>query len=215
MTRLRLGVQDLLPAEAGLVRALLSLATTEAGGTGWSFVAEGPCDVLVVDGAGDAAVREAARQARSARALLAVGDGGPDASETLPRPLRADRFAAALARLHRRLSAAAADLPVAAGDPALRRRYRLRRWPPAQLLRGEAMRVRMASQLSRRVLSACELAQLTQQEPGRSQTFLQLLQGFQLLEPEPLVADRGPPRAPSPAGAGLGLIRSIRRRLRL
>lgn len=227
MTMLKLGVHGLPKAETGLVRALLSLAGSAGTAPGWTFAADGPCDLLLVDAA--LANPRAAGEERGARAVVLLGAAAGTDGGTLPRPLRADTFEACLRGMKERLGAAAIPVPLAAakaadpapqcagdGEPSLRRRYKLLRWPPTELLRGEVHRIRMASQLSRRFLSACELAKLTQLEPERSHTFLQLLQGFRLLEPEPATAGASAPaQPPSRPTTSRGLVQSIRRRLGL
>lgn len=223
VSSLTLGVHGLPAGEAGLVRALLSLAGSGDAGWRWTFVSTGPCDVLLAD-----APPEAARQAqaeRRARALVLLGSEAPDHPATaLARPLRASELEATLRRLGDNLPpvanaqpltapVAAAETGIDAGQP----RYKLLRWPPAELLRGEAHRIRMASQLSRRFLSASELAGLTNQDPARSLMFLQLLQGFRLLEVESAgatPASTATTSTPRPAG-GWALVRSIRRKLGL
>ena len=229
MSPFTLGVHGLPAAEAGLVRALLSLSEP-AVSERWSFSATGPCDVLIADGAAPGA--QDALAARGARELVLLGAAAAGSGPNLARPLRAEQLGACLRSFADRTSpvtAAAAEAPTGAAedivpaDENARRRYRLRRWPPAELLRAEPLRIRMASQLSRRFLSAGDLARLTNAQDARVQTFLQLLSGFGLLQAEaesPLAAAAAP-RAPAvsvaraPVGLGLGLVQSIRRRLGL
>jgi len=217
-----LGVHGLPSAEAGLVRALLALLGTGDAGCRWTFVPAGQCDVLLAD-AGSAAV-DRARSDRQARALLLLGTDGPGNADALQRPLRANELEAALRRLAGLLGCTGETAPSA---PAARAataetttattRYKLRQWPPAALLRGEPQRIRMATQLSRRFLSATELGQLTNQDPARCLVLLQLLQGFGLLEaqvPAGAPSRVAPAAAAAPAG-GWALVRSIKRRLGL
>ena len=200
--RLRLGVQGLDAREAGLIRALVALAGHEPG---WNFVPEGACDALVMDAGGDPvrALRE-----RGARAVLLLGDTSAQ-GESLSRPLRPDQFESWLHRAQARLETWTA--------PAAEPRYRLVRWPPAQLLRAEAQRTRMATLLTRRALCARQLAQLTNADEGSCQRFLQLLHGFGLLMEERDAAVRAPrlAAAAAPAPYGWELVRRIRRSLGL
>lgn len=219
MASLTIGVHGLAAAEAGLVRALIALAAPERRPP-WNFVLSGPCDVLLADRRGSG-LQEACMQ-RGAHALVLLGEGEAQGAATLARPLRSEQLEACLRLLGRKLlgdePAAAAQQPAAAGiHSGDERRFRLLRWPPNELLRGEPQRVRMASQLSRRYLSAGDLARLTNGDVQRVRTFLQLLQGFTLLEPEPAAArDAAPaPAATLAAPSRLGLVQSIRRRLGL
>jgi len=214
-----LGVHGLASAEAGLVRALLALVGTADPGCRWTFAPAGQCDVLLADAS--CAAPERARSERQARALLLLGNDGPGGADALQRPLRASELEAALRRLAAPLGCGG-DAPAAAPAPrtdgtAATTRYKLRQWPPAALLRGEPQRIRMATQLSRRFLSANELAELTNQDPARCLVLLQLLQGFGLLEAQAAAAPSPGvpyPRPAAPAG-GWALVRSIKRRLGL
>ncbi|QJW84567.1 hypothetical protein HK414_15385 [Ramlibacter terrae] len=206
-------------AEAGLVRALLALLGTGEASCRWTFVPAGRCDVLLADAACDAP--DQARSERQAQALLLLGKDVSGGADALQRPLRANELEAALRRPGQLLGCAgdapAAPAPARTAAPAATTRYKLVRWPPAALLRGEPQRIRMATQLSRRFLSATELGQLTNQDPARCLVLLQLLQGFNLLQVEPAsVPSPGvsSPRAAAPA-VGWALVRSIKRRLGL
>ena len=221
MSPLTLGVHGLPAAEAGLVRALLSLADPRVARR-WSFTAAGPCDVLIADCASPGA--QDAYAERGARQLVLLGADATAGRPTLARPLRAEQLDACLRSFAERSAPAPAAALAPAGSAAATpdeaaRRYRLLRWPPAELLRSEPLRIRMASQLSRRFLSAADLAQLTNAQQARVQTFLQLLAGFGLLQSEVATVSAAPvPAAPvarPAAGLGLGLVQSIRRRLGL
>ena len=198
----RLGVEGLGAREAGLVRALLALTGSEPG---WRFVGEGHCDALVVDAAADAA---RAQRERGARAVLLLGECAAH-GEALPRPLRADQFESWLHRAQARLEIRAALPPVP--------RYRLLRWPPAQLLRSEPRRTRMATLLTRRALSAAQLAQLSGGDETGAQRFLHLLQGFGLLLEECDASLRAPRPAAThpPASQRWAHVRRIPRSLGL
>lgn len=92
-------------------------------------------------------------------------------------------------------------------------RYRLRHWPPLVLLRGDRQRVRMATLLSRRPLGVRELAALSGQPEERCLTFVNLLQGFNLLEltatPAAVVRHPAAPRSEQ------GLLDRLKRKLGL
>lgn len=206
---LRLGVHGLAAAEMGLVRALVRLLGANSPALRWQFVQEGECDALVADGAAaDLEVRRALA-ARRARAVLMLGGiAGNAGGDALPRPLRAEPFGHWLQRMQAELETAPSLPPATPALPC----YRLRRWPPAALMQGEPHRVRMASLLSRRYLTTREMAMLTQQDEAAAVRFVQLLQGFgvvELRQTPPAAALAGPP--PDPRRRTL--IDGIRRRL--
>jgi hypothetical protein len=106
-------------------------------------------------------------------------------------------------------------------------RFKLRRWPPAALLRSDPNRIRMATILSRRALNATELASISGQNAGECQAFLQTLQTTGLVEvQQEIVAaprvDQSAQAASPPINVSAskptfarGLISGIRRRLGL
>jgi hypothetical protein len=210
---LKLGVHGLRPAEAGLVRALLSLRRGAVADSRWMFVDSGPCDALVADVHDVSAPAEQER--RGSRSLLLLGEPGAGAPGTVARPLRPDLLDAFLARAESALGPPP-HAPVPAGpavqEPVGAERFKLRRWPPPELLRAQPARLRMATLLSRRALSPRHLATLTSQSEDECRRFILLLQGFRLLEP--VAPASVPPPAPRPAG-GWDIVRSIRRRLGL
>jgi len=161
------------------------------------------------------------------------------APNTLERPIRADRLQDWLKNTEHDLIQTRpatlldeASLPTAAEAPAAAPvqinplRFKLRRWPPAALLRSDPNRIRMATLLSRRALNAAELATISQQPVQECQAFLTTLQTTGLVDVQkapvappagsaPAQAAAAPkPAAPAPAFAR-GLISGIRRRLGL
>lgn len=114
-----------------------------------------------------------------------------------------------------------APVPTAAASGP---RYRLRRWPPAAMLRADARRIRMATLLSRRAFTDTELTEASQHPLAEVQSFLMVLQGTGLVlveQPQPAQA-AAPAPAASAANPVLGkpsfarsLISGIRRRLGL
>lgn len=213
---LRLGVHGLTQAETGLVRAYLALAAGgRAGAPGWTLVADGPCDALLLD-ASELRPQQVL-QARGAQAAALLGRAQAGSGWTvLARPLNAEAFDRWLAscgpsRPPAQAAPGPAVLPASGAS-----RVRLRRWPPAELLRSEAARMRMATVLSRRHLNARELSKLTEQNEAACQRFIHLLQGFQLLETETVdVAPAPATLAGTAPAARWNLVRSIRRRLGL
>jgi len=121
----------------------------------------------------------------------------------------------------------AAEAPAAALVQINPLRFKLRRWPPAALLRSDPNLIRMATLLSRRALNAAELATISQQPVQECQAFLTTLQTTGLVDVQ---KEPAPAPAPAPAAAGApapaappkpaptfarGLISGIRRRLGL
>lgn len=216
--QLRVGVYAVSDAQAGLVRALVKLLSRNADDFAWTFTTHGPFDALIV--AGHAADLSHGDVRGSARAYASLGNpqhpGWP--GEILPWPLAPDRLQSWLTRVGDVLEDAATqpmplpDLPAARADPGdTGVRYRLKRWPPSELLRGDRQRIRIASLLSRRALPVGEIARLSGQPVERCRTFLNLLQGFGLVE----ITSTAPPAASHPGIARVerGLIHRLRQRL--
>ena len=234
MSTLRLGTYQLPAAEVVLVRTLFRLFS-HGESFRWTFVDQPPYDALLVDGtSGEATSPEVLRMAKAELRLTRMhADPAPN---SLPRPLRADQLQDWLKTTEHELletrpapvvpePMAQTDAP--ATDPALETgvqplRFKLRRWPPAALLRGDSNRIRMATLLSRRAFNAAELATVGQQSFSDSQTFLQVLlsTGLVDVQGESLQPAGGAPRAALPVAAptpslARGLISGIRRRLGL
>jgi len=187
---LHLGTLGLPQAESGLVRAWLVLAATDSG-FDWRLANEPPYDAVLADGA-HLSLRTEGLPALGER-LCVLGQTSADlpAGVTLlERPLRQEALTGWLAGLATTMRATSAPqvaqpaaTPAGAGPAATASaRWKLRRWPPQQLLRDSRTRMRMASLLSRRALSVEELAYLSAGDPADCQVFLQMLQGFDLLE---------------------------------
>lgn len=236
MTTLRLGVHRLSPAETGLIRALVRLiGSGDLADFRWEFADVPPYDALITDASSDKPGLAAVHHSHKPVLYLDTIDSAIDDLDFMPRPIRADLLEVWLLRTQRLLS----DPPSSTDndstlnlDPSIR--YKLRRWPPNQLLHRDPHRIRMATLLSRRPLRAAELAKAGQRPVEECRRFLSLLQQMDLLEicnsdttattatatatttpqtPTPAPAQAQPP-SPRP-GPGLGLIRSIRLRLGL
>ena len=148
----------------------------------------------------------------------------PAAASAAPeRQARPEPAAAPASRGAAEAQAAPALDPTLAGV-----RLKLRRWPPATMLRNDPQRIRMATLLSRRPLQVEELASISGRPLDECQTFVRNLQAVGLVNvqasppesslapqagAEPAVAHHThtPPRARFAAG----LIGSIRKRLGL
>lgn len=238
MSTLRLGAYKLPAAEVVLVQTLFRLYSH--GDTfRWTFVTAPPYDALLVDGTTDEGMNpDVDRMAKAVLRLTRMNSGR--APNTLERPIRADRLQDWLKSTEHDLLQtrpatlieeatqpdaveAEATTPAAPINPV---RFKLRRWPPAALLRSDPNRIRMATLLSRRALNAAELATISQQPVQQCQAFLTTLQTTGLVDVEketvappagsaPAQAAAAPkPAAAAPAFAR-GLISGIRRRLGL
>ena len=239
MPNLRLGAYKLPAAEVVLVQTLFRLYA-HGGDFNWTFVTAPPYDALLVDGTqSDDMPTEVAHMAKSVLRLTRMHDeGGPD---TLSRPIRADKLQAWLHSIEygfqdtrpvTQMAGAPSEPPAAAAvappqAPVSPLRFKLRRWPPAALLRSDPNRIRMATILSRRALNATELSSISGQAVHECQAFLQTLQTTGLVEvqqevvvPPPSAQGHTPTRA-APAATvakpafARGLISGIRRRLGL
>jgi hypothetical protein len=141
----------------------------------WRVVSEGAAHVVVVAGAESDTVPGMLDNPRATLHVLDASSASPDESwTTLIRPLQYEAFTAALVRVERmvmqppadpRPRAAASAPPSTAPlrEPALTlgARYRLRRWPSADVLRGHRYYTRLASFMSTRHVDLDELAQLS------------------------------------------------------
>jgi len=223
-----MGVYGLPAAETAVIRTIVQLYASDLSFP-WTFVTAPPYDALLVDECATAAER--AGFARMAGALLTLtrrNAGGH--AHTLERPIRADRLQQWLKSTERTLLAVQS---VPSGEPEQMApkievsesvRFTLRRWPSALLLRNDPEKVRMASLLARRALSATELSDLGELPLSRCVIFLQTLRSAGVLELHVVPSGALPhadlpriPGLPAPARGAFarGLINGIRRHLGL
>lgn len=239
MSQLRLGAYQLPAAEVVLVQTLFRLYA-HSGDFNWTFVSAPPYDAILVDGTQGPVTPEVARMAKSVLRLTRMHD--PVEPDTLQRPIRADKLQAWLNSIHNGFQdtrpvtqwsgvptepALSAPAPVVETPTISPLRFKLRRWPPAALLRSDPNRIRMATILSRRALNAAELSTISGQAVNECQAFLQTLQTTGLVEvqQEPIApppsagAHSASHAAPAATVAkptfARGLISGIRRRLGL
>jgi hypothetical protein len=231
VSELRIGVFQLAPKDVAYIRALVRLYAY-SDKLSWSFAEQAPFDALVTreESRGDAGL------AGFRGPLLSITTARPPLpADRLEYPIRADQFGGWLRDQQEVLGTAAATAgvagaamaaPVAAAAP----RYRLRRWPSVQQLRGDPLRIRMATLMSRHPLSVAELARLTEQPLAACNDFITALHDASLLlaaAPAAVAAPAAsPPAMPSPATPPVaapatgtpgkaGLLASIRRRFGL
>jgi len=245
MSELRLGAVNLDPKDVAYVRALVRLfAHTEK--LDWIYVDAAPYHAVVADARARAA--DPGFYERFTGVVLSLGDApGASAADTLAYPIRANEFRDWLklrqdslpdARVGgaQALSPSTDTVMVAASSGASPvsalvytsqegRRYKLRRWPGAELLRGDPGAMRMATFLSRNALSVAQLAALTGQMEEACSRFVGVLQAAGLLV-EIVAVPEQQERAPSTSRpialdlpqlppARVGLMASLRRHLGL
>jgi len=229
MSVLRMGVYGLPAAETAVIRTIVQLYASDLSFP-WTFVTAPPYDALLVDESATAAERAGfARMAGSLLTLTRRNSGSH--AHTLERPIRADRLQQWLKSTERTLLA---GQTVPSDEPEQMApkievsesvRFTLRRWPSALLLRNDPEKVRMASLLARRALSATELSDLGELPLSRCVTFLQTLRSAGVLELHVEPSSARPHADHLPRAQGLaapvrgafarGLISGIRRHLGL
>jgi hypothetical protein len=245
MSELRLGAVNLDPKDVAYVRALVRLfAHTER--LDWTYVDAAPYHAVVADARARAA--DPGFYERFTGVVLSLGETpGASAADTLAYPIRANEFRDWLKLRQDSLPdarmAGAQPMPantdtvmVAASSAAspvsalvytsqAGRRYKLRRWPGAELLRGDPGAMRMATFMSRNALSVAQLAALTGQPEEACSRFVGVLQDAGLLveivaAPDPQERAPAASRAialdlPHLPPAKQGLMASLRRHLGL
>jgi hypothetical protein len=228
MSVLRLGVYRLPAPEVAVIRTIVQLYANDVAFP-WIMVNAPPYDALLVDESATATERaEFARMTGAVLALTRRNSGG--LPHTLERPIRADKLQQWLKSTERALLASRparsvveeqAELEIEVSDSI---RFTLRRWPSALLLRNDPDKVRMASLLARRALSAIEVAELGELPLSRCVTFLKTLRSAGMLEVHvaPAAARASPEltgvqgtRSPARSEFARSLINGIRRRLGL
>ena len=136
----------------------------------WSVVFGSEFDVLM-RGAEEAGLAGS----RLATLCVADADTGPhEALETLEQPLQYEAFLEALSALEGRIASTPALRAVPRAFPP-DARFRLLRWPPADLLQGDRDRQRLASFLLTRLVGLDELARVSHVGKPQCAEFLALL----------------------------------------
>lgn len=215
---LRLGVYKLPAAETALVQTLLRLYAS-SGACRWIYASAPPYDALLADGSTPEG--QSHELDGMATVVLRLTRKSENTShELLERPIRPDRFQQWLQSVERDLRRTAARPGSASGA-----RFRLLRWPPAAMLHDNAENIRLATLLSRRYLSARELAAISRQPEAACLEFIQALQSARLLRAEDSAAasslvqpasnaPQAQPQTQAPKRFfNIGLIQNIRKRL--
>jgi hypothetical protein len=141
-------------------------------------------------------------------------------SHTIAYPIRADQLRDWIKRMTDLLAQPAAPQPARANCPTdPHRRYKLRRWPSPMQLKGDPIRIRMATFMSRQYVSAAEIGAAAFATPEEVRDFLDTLELAGLFStPTPDAADLpAPPGKPQRGIAGMtnSLLDNIRRRIGL
>jgi hypothetical protein len=187
MSDLRLGAINLDAKDVAYVRALVRLfAHTEK--LGWSFADKAPYHAVVTD-PGARAANPGFFAAFEGVVLTLVAGPGASTVDTVAYPIRANQFRDwlklrqdTLLDVLYRAETPAAILPAAQALPAgLGRRFKLRRWPSASLLRGDPLALRISTLMSRNALSTAQLAALTGKPEDACRRFVGVLQEANLL----------------------------------
>ena len=183
---LRFGLVGLPPSEVGLVRTLFKLYAFGAADFRWEVADAAPFDAVLVDSA--APPLGGALLPRIMDAVLVLGrvtGEEANAANTVPsalaRPLRSEKLEAWLLDTSRRQVVT----PTATGAAPLvdvaTSQFKLLRWPPAGLLRNDAQLIRLATLLSRRFVTALDLASMSNQPVEKCRSFMDQLQASSLL----------------------------------
>lgn len=162
--RYRVTAKGLSSGEAGLIRALIVLVAEDREGVTWEY-SDRDADIEAADGPD------------SARIVLQGREG---TMEWIERPITADRLQKALVRMLPTLQGMRPATPkhlAATHSP----RYRLVKWPPAELTRGDRVRMKISALLSRNSLSLEDVVRLTSASSEQCATYLRSLRSLGLL----------------------------------
>lgn len=214
MPGFRIGAPALPAKDIAYIRALVRLFSY-SDKLRWSFVDDAPYTAVVAE------APESATRGGATEALVLTMLGHAQHTEKIAYPIRADQLRDWLKRMGDALLPAGSPSSPAADATANAVRYKLRRWPSVLQLDGDALRIRMATHLSRKALSAADLAGLTGAELAVCADFLGVLHTAGLLSaaaapetPAPSVTSAAPAPA-APASFTSNLLNNIRRRIGL
>jgi hypothetical protein len=189
-TTLRVGALNVIEREAMLLRGLIRLNADSEHCKDWQFVDCAPYDLLFVDPVHSDAPSLAALSVSTPIVSL-INKQVEGQSNSLQRPFSSDSLIHCLARARQYAARAPAviaiDVPMqsfTSTQPVTldwSAKFKLLRWPPMAVLRGEPARLRMATMLSRQAMKVKELAQFAQQPLEQVQQFINALHQAGLL----------------------------------
>jgi hypothetical protein len=166
---LRLHLQNLNDNDLAKVNAFLRIGG-ERLQCQWTVVFDGEFEVLMRGND----LHGTAGPAAATVCLSDAGTGQHDAVEALTRPLQYEALLDALSAMEKRIASTPALRAVPRAFP-LDARFRLLRWPSADLLQGDRDRQRLASFLLTRLVGLDELARLSHVGKPQCMEFLVLL----------------------------------------
>lgn len=207
----RLGAIDLPAKDVAYVRALVRLfAHTEK--LNWSFADAPPYNAVVANKRAHAANPGFFGKFGGIVLTLCETASAP-AADTVAYPIRANQFRDWLklrqASLLDMVSQAGTSTPPLADG----RRFKLRRWPQAALLRGDPAALRMATLMSRNALSIAQLAVLALLPEEACRAFVGVLHDAGLLVESVAASVDAAPAIAAAAPVRMGLMASLRRHL--
>ena len=170
---LRLHLQNLNDNDLAKVNAFLRIGG-ERLQCDWTVVFDGEFEVLMRGSDVHGDLHGTAGPAAATVCLSDAGTGQHDAVEALARPLQYEALLDALSAMENRLASTPALRAVPRAFPP-DARFRLLRWPSADLLQGDRDRQRLASFLLTRLVGLDELARLSHVGKPQCAEFLVLL----------------------------------------
>jgi len=222
VSNLRLGAVGMAAKDIVYIRSLVRLfAHTEK--LGWAFAAHPPYHAVVAEPSARSA-NPAFFEGFAGLVLTLVAPPGAPGTDTIAYPVQANQFrdwlklreTQLLEMLYRQQEpqtappetvVPAAQAATAVPMPLLKRRFKLRRWPHAELLKVDPMRIRMATLMSRNALHVGQLATLTGRAEEDCQRFVSELHDAGLLVE--LVAVSEAPAANTANAASMPVLPSV------
>jgi hypothetical protein len=215
---LKLHMQSLTDTDIAKVAAFLRVGG-ERLQCDWKIVPDGELHVLML---GNAEASTVPGMLDSPLATLRVVDAGSHHSDVpgiLKRPLQYEAVLDALTEVERKfigkpvvalsravpLALVPSRVPAATGVLARGACFRLRRWPPTEMLRGDRNRQRLASFLSARHLELDELARLSNVDRPQCEEFLTALDAAGMLNVKAMAVTAPAVQVASTAAASLHL----------
>lgn len=217
---LRILIAGLPPTDVARLQTFVRLRSDRLSRE-WQVVSSAPVDVYIHDADDVPTIPGHLDHVPQQIGVAQAAAGMADSPTLLQRPLQFESFVDALLAVEQRVAspsaraqprrqaatAATPDPPPAARGGVAGQRFRLRRWPGANLLQTSRYAVRMASFLSSRALSSDELVKLSGASQADCAEFLDTLSGAGLLrvsevDPAPAAAATSPAASPTSSPAG-------------